>query len=77
MLDIDLLRTRETSNMNIDELFEIHGDAAYWLEDQGNMERFGYPSPSDPDGASAWFCKDCGQEIEDTFDGCENCSASA
>jgi hypothetical protein len=27
------------------------------------------------DGASAYFCRDCGCEIEDADDGCEHCGA--
>jgi hypothetical protein len=63
--------------MHIDQLFDQYGDQAYWLEDRGDLERIAHPSPDDIDGGSTWFCRHCGMEVEDIFDGCSSGSSDS
>lgn len=47
---------------------------ALWLEDvrSGRFSRYAIPNPSGYD-QSVWFCNECGAEIFDTDEGCEEC----
>lgn len=48
---------------------------ALWLEDArgGRFSRYAIGDQSREEGRSAWFCNDCGAEIDDLDEGCDEC----
>ena len=55
---------QDTPDVRYIDMFE----AAEHLESDRGATRYALP-----DGETAWFCDECGAEIDDTFEGCECC----
>lgn len=52
---------------------ESIGEDTLWLESTAVADRYQTGVDAYGDSQSAWFCRQCGTEVEDVSKGCEHC----